>query len=146
MDYNKQIGLEARKLLTRRWFFKECGIGLGSLALASLMEESLFAQSQSAIRNHESSCAQAAAFQTESQARDLSLYGRRAFAVRDLRLQTVARQIQRQARPAGVRQRPQLRVHQAGRGLVRFGTEIFAVWAIGGVGVRGAALHGAGRR
>ena len=51
MKYNEEIKIEARRLLTRRWFFKECGIGLGSLALASLMEESHFAQSQSAIAN-----------------------------------------------------------------------------------------------
>jgi len=57
MNYNKEIRMEARKLLTRRWFFKECGVGLGSLALASLLEESLFAQSQSAIRNPQSAIA-----------------------------------------------------------------------------------------
>ena len=57
MKYNEEIKIETNKLLTRRWFFKECGIGLGSLALASLMEESLFAQSQSAIRNPQSAIA-----------------------------------------------------------------------------------------
>ena len=51
MNYNEEIKLETKKLLTRRWFFKECGIGLGSLALASLLEDGLFAQSQSAIQN-----------------------------------------------------------------------------------------------
>src|SRR5688572_15322194 len=31
-------GFEARRrLITRRWFFKECGIGLGSMALGSLL-------------------------------------------------------------------------------------------------------------
>src|SRR5262245_3256392 len=51
MNFDEEIKIEARRLLTRRWFFKECGIGLGSLALASLLEESHFAQSQSAIIN-----------------------------------------------------------------------------------------------
>ncbi len=51
MNYAGEIKQETKKLLTRRWFFKECGIGLGSMALASLLEENLFAQSQSAIRN-----------------------------------------------------------------------------------------------
>src|SRR5262245_17937857 len=51
MKYNEEIRIETNKLLTRRWFFKECGIGLGSMALASLLEDSLFAQSQSAITN-----------------------------------------------------------------------------------------------
>src|SRR5262249_9895990 len=51
MNYNEEIKLETNKLLTRRWFFKECGIGLGSLALASLLEDGLFAASQSVIQN-----------------------------------------------------------------------------------------------
>ena len=37
MDLRNQINDEARKLVTRRWFFKECGVGLGSIALASMM-------------------------------------------------------------------------------------------------------------
>src|SRR6188768_1090189 len=37
MDLKNQINDEARKLVTRRWFFKECGVGLGSIALASLL-------------------------------------------------------------------------------------------------------------
>src|SRR5258708_2667450 len=28
-----------RKLITRRWFFKECGVGLGAIALGSLLSE-----------------------------------------------------------------------------------------------------------
>ena len=28
-----------RKLITRRWFFKECGVGLGSMALGSLLSQ-----------------------------------------------------------------------------------------------------------
>jgi len=51
MNYNEEIKQETKKLLTRRWFFKECGIGLGSLALASLLDDKVFAASsqQSAI-------------------------------------------------------------------------------------------------
>src|SRR5687768_3945383 len=37
MDLRPQIADETRKLLARRWFFKECGVGLGAMALASLM-------------------------------------------------------------------------------------------------------------
>src|SRR5262245_39210584 len=51
MHFDEEIKIEARRLLTRRWFFKECGIGLGSLALASLMGKSHYAQSRSAITN-----------------------------------------------------------------------------------------------
>ena len=30
---------EHRRYLTRRWFFRDCGVGLGSMALASLLSE-----------------------------------------------------------------------------------------------------------
>ena len=43
MNHTDEIRLEAKKLVTRRYFFKECGIGLGSLALAALLKEDLFA-------------------------------------------------------------------------------------------------------
>ena len=36
MDLKNEIAAEARKLITRRWFFKECGVGLASVALASM--------------------------------------------------------------------------------------------------------------
>ncbi len=38
MNYETQIKQEVRKLITRRYFFKECGVGLGTLALASLLK------------------------------------------------------------------------------------------------------------
>src|SRR2546427_4392826 len=42
----EQHGLaERRKLVTRRWFFKECGVGLGAIALHSLLAESLLGAS-----------------------------------------------------------------------------------------------------
>src|SRR5690349_3671650 len=37
MDLRNEINEEARKLVTRRWFFRECGVGLASIAMASLM-------------------------------------------------------------------------------------------------------------
>ena len=40
MDLRPQIAAEARKLVTRRWFFKECGVGMGGIALASLLRGS----------------------------------------------------------------------------------------------------------
>jgi uncharacterized protein (DUF1501 family) len=49
MNYNEEIKIETNKLLTRRWFFKECGIGLGSVALASLLNGK--SSAQSAIKN-----------------------------------------------------------------------------------------------
>ena len=36
MTIEATIRAEARKLIARRWFFRECGVGLGTVALASL--------------------------------------------------------------------------------------------------------------
>src|SRR5687767_6765638 len=36
MDLRREISEETRKLIARRWFFRDCGVGLGSIALASL--------------------------------------------------------------------------------------------------------------
>ncbi len=37
MNLNQHLEEERRQFLTRRWFFRDCGLGLGSLALASLL-------------------------------------------------------------------------------------------------------------
>src|SRR5687767_2219040 len=37
MNLQSQIAEETRKLLARRWFFRECGVGLGSIALGSML-------------------------------------------------------------------------------------------------------------
>src|SRR5712672_1140290 len=37
MNFQTEITSEARKLIARRWFLKECGVGLGGMALASLL-------------------------------------------------------------------------------------------------------------
>jgi hypothetical protein len=44
MDLRPEITSETRKLLARRWFFKECGVGLGGIALASLVGRETAAQ------------------------------------------------------------------------------------------------------
>jgi hypothetical protein len=54
MNYQTELIREGRKLITRRHFFKDCGVGLGSIALASLLERKAFANPQSAIRNPQS--------------------------------------------------------------------------------------------
>ncbi|MGH9843937.1 MAG: DUF1501 domain-containing protein, partial [Blastocatellia bacterium] len=41
-----------KRLVTRRHFFKDCGVGIGSIALTSLLNDNLFGQS--AIRNPQS--------------------------------------------------------------------------------------------
>ena len=37
MNYDQELRSEYAKLVTRRWFFRQCGVGLGSIALASLL-------------------------------------------------------------------------------------------------------------
>ncbi len=56
MNYKDQIKLENKKLVTRRHFFKDCGIGIGSIALASLLKGASQASSnfQSLIPNLQS--------------------------------------------------------------------------------------------
>jgi uncharacterized protein (DUF1501 family) len=39
LNYNQEMEIEAKKLLTRRHFFRDCGVGLGAIALASLLGE-----------------------------------------------------------------------------------------------------------
>ena len=51
MNYRDEIKLETNKLVTRRWFFKECGIGLGSVALASLLDDKAFASAEPQSKN-----------------------------------------------------------------------------------------------
>jgi uncharacterized protein (DUF1501 family) len=37
MDFSTELRREYAKLVTRRWFFRQCGVGLGSIALSSLL-------------------------------------------------------------------------------------------------------------
>src|SRR5947209_2289515 len=39
MIRNEYLAAEFRKAVTRRWFFKECGVGLGAIALHSLLQD-----------------------------------------------------------------------------------------------------------
>ncbi len=43
MTTQEQVRDEIKKQVTRRWFFKECGVGLGAIALRSLLSESAMA-------------------------------------------------------------------------------------------------------
>src|ERR1700746_109661 len=38
MNLTTELRAEYARLITRRWFFRQCGVGLGSIALASLLE------------------------------------------------------------------------------------------------------------
>lgn len=44
MNHKTELISEGRKLITRRHFFKDCGVGVGSIALASLFQTELRAQ------------------------------------------------------------------------------------------------------
>src|SRR4026208_917651 len=37
MNLEQELRSECARLITRRWFFKQCGVGLGSIALGSLL-------------------------------------------------------------------------------------------------------------
>src|SRR6266704_3551332 len=39
MDFTSELRSEYARLITRRWFFRQCGVGLGSIALASLLDD-----------------------------------------------------------------------------------------------------------
>src|SRR5438132_5703293 len=39
MTFSQELRSEYARLITRRWFFRQCGVGLGSIALASLLKE-----------------------------------------------------------------------------------------------------------
>ena len=36
INFRQEMEMEAKKLLTRRHFFRECGVGLGTIALHAL--------------------------------------------------------------------------------------------------------------
>ncbi len=37
MNYEQELRAESAKFITRRWFFQQCGVGLGSIALGSML-------------------------------------------------------------------------------------------------------------
>jgi uncharacterized protein (DUF1501 family) len=51
MNHQNEIKVEYKKLVTRRHFFKDCGVGLGSMALATLLNQDLFAQGTAQSKN-----------------------------------------------------------------------------------------------
>ena len=49
MNQFEHLAREIQTGRTRRWFFKQCGVGLGSMALASLLRDSLAPSAQAAL-------------------------------------------------------------------------------------------------
>src|SRR5688572_1804958 len=39
LNFEQELRQERAKFITRRWFFRQCGVGLGSIALGSLMAD-----------------------------------------------------------------------------------------------------------
>ena len=78
MNYQDEIKIEYKKLVTRRHFFKDCGVGLGSLALASLLTDNLLAQGNPQSKNP--LAPKPPHFKAQSQTRDLFVPGGRAVA------------------------------------------------------------------
>src|ERR1044071_4848215 len=46
----QEIREEYRKLITRRWFFKQCGVGLGTIALGDLLARGAAEQTASSVQ------------------------------------------------------------------------------------------------
>ena len=51
MNYQQELRNEAARYISRRWFFKQCGVGLGSIALGSMLGAR---EAHSKIRNPQS--------------------------------------------------------------------------------------------
>jgi uncharacterized protein (DUF1501 family) len=49
MNLAQDLIQERRRFLTRRWFFRECGVGLGSIALGTLLRDHLSPNAQAAL-------------------------------------------------------------------------------------------------
>src|SRR4029077_9629895 len=43
MNLQQELRSEFGRLVTRRWFFRQCGVGLGAIALGELLRQSGFA-------------------------------------------------------------------------------------------------------
>src|ERR1041385_1333970 len=52
LSLSAELRSEYARLITRRWFFKQCGVGLGSIALASLLDtENAFGATKAKVSN-----------------------------------------------------------------------------------------------
>ena len=87
---------ERQRLLNRRWFLRDCGVGLGAIALNGLLAGARADNAPSG----------------QGQARHLPVHGRCAEPPGTVRQQAAAREVQRHAAAAGVAQELPGRVHQ----------------------------------
>ena len=96
--------------VTRRWFFEQCGVGLGTIALGQLLQQA--GLGRRAGRGQRAG-PQAAAVRAEGQARALSLHGRGAQPSGALRQQAATGQVRRLAAASRADQGLSGGLHQA---------------------------------
>src|SRR2546423_14526037 len=51
MTHLEHFAAEHRKAVTRRWFFSQCGVGLGAIALGKLLGENSASAAMAALTN-----------------------------------------------------------------------------------------------
>ena len=152
-----QSGSDDIRSLTRRHLFGQCGLGLGSIALASLMSTTASPRTPKAPRRRpEIDLANPLAprqgpLSRASQERHLPVHGRRPQPARAVRLQAQARRAERPADPRVVHRRQAVRLHGQLRGKERPSclarARKFARHGQSGAWVsRTAAAHGDDRR
>ena len=134
--------------VTRRHFFRECGIGVGKIALAGLLDRRVHRQLVRLARRHrpESAGAEIAALRTEGEARHPPVHGRCAEPARPVRLQAGADQARRQAAAALGHRRPALCVHPPRRGRARAAVQVRQARPVRRGALGDAAAPGQGRR
>ena len=99
---------EILKARTRRQFFKDCGTGVGKIALATMLGESV----ASATGVGRSADAEGAALRAEGEERHLPAHGGVAVDDRPVRPQAEAQRAERPGVPRVVHPGPAVRVHQ----------------------------------
>ena len=115
--------------VTRRHFFRDCGVGVGKIALAGLLDRRVRPRGHSAPPRDrpQSAGTPDAALRPEGEASDPPVHGRRAQPARSVRLQAGIDQARRQAAPALGDRRPALCVHPPRRGRAGPAVQVRAV-------------------
>ena len=141
MNLSDRLSDELRRYLTRRWFFRDCGVGLGSIALASLLGESAgggpVADPLAPKKPH---------FAGQGEARHLPVHGRGPEPSGTVRQQAAARQVRRQAAAGRAAQGLPGRVHQPELEAPRAEVQVRQARQVRGRAVGTAAAPGDRRR
>ena len=140
--------------LTRRHFFRQAGFGIGSLALASLIDERLLASAGMPHaardgrqrRGGRGGAHDRTSLRPEGEADHLPVHGRRAVADRHVRSQAEAAAARRPADPGRHRQGRTVRVHQGHAAAARLAVHVPEARAVSGGDVDAAAAPREARR